>query len=194
MKIAIDIETTGFSKDKNDLIVLAAVEVLSDLTIGKRFSAYLRPEKKECWTRGAEGIHGISLTEALGFDRRRDGILNFMNWLKPHVNEFPLSFIYHGKNRWDFNFLKATFLKELLHESFERVFTIDKTESTVDLAKQYLKLPNYKLNTVCEALSIDLNHHEAMSDALACAQIYTRLNGQYGSHAPDLFNTEHNNA
>ncbi len=39
-------------------------------------------------------------------------------------------------------------------------------------------LPNHKLNTVSRFLGISLDHHEALSDAVACAQIFveaTRL-------------------
>ena len=34
------------------------------------------------------------------------------------------------------------------------------------------RLRDHKLNTVCAHLGIELNHHEALSDATACAQIY----------------------
>lgn len=38
--------------------------------------------------------------------------------------------------------------------------------------KQYPELENHKLNTVSQALGIELNHHEAASDAHACAEIF----------------------
>ena len=38
-------------------------------------------------------------------------------------------------------------------------------------SKQRLSLPAYKLSDVCRHLGIQLNHHEALSDALACAKI-----------------------
>ena len=31
-----------------------------------------------------------------------------------------------------------------------------------------------RLNACCEVLGIELNHHEALSDARACAQLYMR--------------------
>lgn len=37
------------------------------------------------------------------------------------------------------------------------------------------QLPNHKLDTMCHYLSVDLQHHQADSDAMACAQIFLRL-------------------
>lgn len=43
---------------------------------------------------------------------------------------------------------------------------------TVELARKlYPRLANHKLNTVCEYMDISLQHHEASSDARACALI-----------------------
>ena len=35
----------------------------------------------------------------------------------------------------------------------------------------YRNLKDYKLDTICKYLNFDLNHHESLSDAKACAQI-----------------------
>jgi DNA polymerase III subunit epsilon len=42
---------------------------------------------------------------------------------------------------------------------------------TVRLARQTWKLPSNKLNLVCQHLNIPLQHHNALSDAEACARI-----------------------
>jgi len=42
---------------------------------------------------------------------------------------------------------------------------------TVKLARNVLKISPAKLSHVCHHLSIPLNHHNALSDAMACAQI-----------------------
>jgi DNA polymerase-3 subunit epsilon len=41
----------------------------------------------------------------------------------------------------------------------------------VKLARQVWRLPSNKLNLVCEHLNIPLQHHDALSDAEACARI-----------------------
>ena len=46
---------------------------------------------------------------------------------------------------------------------------------TVQISRQrWPQLSRHKLNIVCDHLGIDLNHHDAGSDALAAAQIYLR--------------------
>lgn len=48
---------------------------------------------------------------------------------------------------------------------------------TVKLSKKHLPfLYNHKLNTVCDYFDIQLDHHEALSDARGCAQIVLHLN------------------
>ena len=48
---------------------------------------------------------------------------------------------------------------------------------TVKLSKQKLDyLINHKLNTVCNHFDIELDHHEALSDARGCAKIMLELN------------------
>jgi DNA polymerase-3 subunit epsilon len=44
-------------------------------------------------------------------------------------------------------------------------------QCTVRLARSTWTLPNAKLPTVCQHLGISLNHHDALSDAEACARI-----------------------
>jgi DNA polymerase-3 subunit epsilon len=52
-------------------------------------------------------------------------------------------------------------------------------EDTVTLAKRaWPDLPRHKLDVCCEHLGITLQHHEALSDALACAEVYQRAAGR----------------
>jgi DNA polymerase-3 subunit epsilon len=47
----------------------------------------------------------------------------------------------------------------------------DRWECTMRIYKAKGFVP-YKLNTCCARLGISLNHHEALSDAIGCAQLY----------------------
>ena len=46
---------------------------------------------------------------------------------------------------------------------------------TLKGARKGLSLTSKSLNNICEQLHIPLNHHNAASDALACAKIYLHL-------------------
>ncbi len=43
---------------------------------------------------------------------------------------------------------------------------------TLKAARKFLNLPKNSLDSVCQALNIELNHHHALSDAHACANIF----------------------
>lgn len=59
-----------------------------------------------------------------------------------------------------------------------RYLTLDTLRST---RKLYPSLPNYRLETVCKALDIDLkHHHNALSDSVACAKILIHEHRQFG--------------
>ena len=46
---------------------------------------------------------------------------------------------------------------------------------TLKGSRRSLPLPSRKLNCVCDYFGIPLRHHDAASDAEACAQVYLRL-------------------
>ena len=51
--------------------------------------------------------------------------------------------------------------------------TVPTFECTLQLSrKRWPNLPNHQLNTICKYLGINLNHHEALSDAVACARVF----------------------
>lgn len=51
---------------------------------------------------------------------------------------------------------------------------------TLQLARETLpNIDNYKLNTLCEYFNIELNHHNALSDAKACLDLFHHLRGDY---------------
>ncbi|MCC8099208.1 MAG: hypothetical protein LIO78_03965 [Clostridiales bacterium] len=75
---------------------------------------------------------------------------------------------------------------------------------TVRLARFALSgLPNHRLDTLCRYYNITLNHHQADSDSLACAQIFMRLQSwadapatwdwtAKAQHSPSVHHTQRN--
>lgn len=48
--------------------------------------------------------------------------------------------------------------------------------------KLYPEIPNHRLNTMCEYLDIPLiNHHDALEDSRACAQILLHQEKMFGT-------------
>ena len=46
---------------------------------------------------------------------------------------------------------------------------------TVKGSRRHMPLPSHRLDSLCAFLRIELDHHEALSDALACARIFLHL-------------------
>jgi DNA polymerase-3 subunit epsilon len=174
LKLAVDLETTGFHKYKNEVIEIGAVEILENKTLGRSFQAYLKPTRMQYY--GGEEAHGISAKKALKFPSRRETLIKFLEFLVPIKDYFSLEFIQHADNNFDFDFLKNCFIEESLHDSFFTAFDYNKTFSTLDLARKKLDIKSKSLPDVCNYLDIRMErHHSALSDAMACAQIYCKL-------------------
>jgi DNA polymerase III subunit epsilon len=69
---------------------------------------------------------------------------------------------------------KADFDRDVLYKCCDKYKIkppAQKFICTLKIARACWKLKAVALNNVCDHLGIELNHHEALSDALACAQI-----------------------
>lgn len=182
--IVIDLETTGFSRKVNDIIEIGATEVTPDFKIGRKFKAQLRPSNPKTWNKKAQEVHKISLRKAMKFEPRRQGLIEFLIWLKPFMHEFPVNFIYHGRAGFDYKFLKEKYMAEGLLDSFLKAFSENHVYSTEALAKEVLTdLPDYKLGTVCKALKIKMeSYHEALSDSVNSAEIFCEIKSNYNQY------------
>lgn len=56
-------------------------------------------------------------------------------------------------------------------EHYEIEMPLSPFQCTVQVARKHFGIRPAKLNNVCSVLGIELNHHEALSDARACAKI-----------------------
>lgn len=170
--LVLDLETTGFSPKENEVIAIGAVQVMEDYSFGSTFECYLRPERLQTWSRRAEEVHGINKHFAMSFPKRKKGLRDYMLWHKEVGIPFPAKLVYQGKNNFEYKHFKSLFLKELLHNSFEKAFREDYTESTRDLFAKYVKLDSYTLDSIANYLGFKFQHHKVMDDALTAAKIY----------------------
>lgn len=179
-----DMETSGFSPMKNDVVELAAIIAIrhDDGGFGRiaTFHERCRPYGRKSWSTGSENVHGISFDEAVHFQPARKMLIKLLHFLLPYKSDenHPLKFICHAKGRYDYRFLEAAFNKEFLGSSFQKVFDKSNYESTHDLAVKYKDVygwENLRLNTLCEYFEIELDHHRALSDTDACFELYKKL-------------------
>ena len=158
--VVFDIETTGFSPQKNRIIEIGAVKVVNG-EITDRFNEFVNPDVPIPF----EIEHLTGINDAMVMDAPKiDGILpKFLQFAKDavlvaHNASFDVSFISHNAKE-----LGIPFDPTVL--------------DTVTLAR--ILLPNlnrYKLDTVAKALNISLeNHHRAVDDAEATAGIFLKF-------------------
>ena len=155
--VVFDIETTGFSAEKNKIIEIGAVKVM-DGAIVDRFSTFVNPDVPIPFE--IEKLTGINDSMVLPYPGIREILPQFLEFcgdsvLVAHNAGFDVGFIAHNAKEQGIPF-EPTVL------------------DTVALARHLLpNLNRYKLDTVAKALGVSLeNHHRAVDDAGATAEIF----------------------
>lgn len=158
--VVFDIETTGFSKNKDRIIEIGAVKVM-DGKIVDRFSSFINPEVPIPYE--IEQLTSINDNMVIDAPKIQEVLPKFLEFcngcvLVAHNASFDVGFIQTNASRLN---LKSEFT------------VID----TVGLSRILLPdLNRYKLNLVAKALGVSLeNHHRAIDDAGATAEIYLKL-------------------
>ncbi|MCD8109861.1 MAG: PolC-type DNA polymerase III [Clostridiales bacterium] len=158
--VVFDIETTGFSPDKNRIIEIGAVKVENG-RITDRFSSFVNPQIPIPYE--IEQLTGIRDEMVMDAPLIRETLARFMEFSKDavmvaHNADFDMSFI-----RKNCDMLGIPCEKTVL--------------DTVALARLLLpQLNRFKLDTVAKALNISLNHHHrAVDDAGCTAEIFIKF-------------------
>ena len=199
--IANDSEFTSWDKIGGDILTSAYVEILEDYTLGREAVFYSAPTSTKYFTKGAEAIHGFSYFKAQTFPSRRWSCLAAMEWLKPLMDDFPLPFIFHGNGDLDHGWNEMHFQKEELQGSFLKAFPKEMIESTLKMARKELKsiqeptivkpdgklVGKFSLPNIAQYYNLELNHHDSLSEARVCAQIYCNIKLKKGTWTGELF-------
>ena len=155
--LAIDFETAN-----NNPVSACAVGycLWENGTIAEEGETLIRPYRfYNQFTERHVQIHGIT----------KDMVMNAPNW--PTVYDrirhlFENSFVIAHNASFDINVLKS--VSELFNIKLPPFNYVD----TVRIARKvHPEFPNYKLNTICDCLNVELNHHNAFSDAKCCMAI-----------------------
>lgn len=158
--VVFDIETTGLKKEIDKIIEIGAVKVTNG-EIVDRFSTFVNPNREI--SQEITKLTGIDDSMVRDYDSEDIIIPKFLDFigdsvLVAHNAAFDVSFI----RQWTVN-----------HN-----IVIDNTVvDTVELGRILLpKLHNFKLDTICDALSVSLKgHHRAVNDAEATAECFIKF-------------------
>ncbi len=156
---AIDFETANPNPQSACAVGLACVR---DGCIVETFDSLIRPTASEFWS-GFIAIHGIR--PAMVIDA--PSFAELWPELETRIGDTPL--VAHNAP-FDRRVMEAC-LGEMGQPPLATEWIC-----TVRLARRQLPdLPNHKLNTVAAYYNLDLDHHNAASDAIVAAQLAIRL-------------------
>ena len=97
---------------------------------------------------------------------------------------FNNSIVLAHQASFDLNVIAKTLDKyNIEHPNIKYICTLQKAKRHLD--KNECK--NFRLDSLCSILGVELaNHHNALNDAIACAQVYNRLIDEYGYMEEDI--------
>ena len=156
----VDIETTGLSPQKDDIIELSALKV-RDNKVVEEFSTLLKYSKGvNSFISGLTGITNSMLNNAPIIEDVLPEFLAFIG------NDIILG---HNVN-FDMRFIKAK-TQLVLNKMVENSIM-----DTMIFAKRNLELPNFKLTTIAQYYDIDTkNNHRGLKDCYITFEVYNKL-------------------
>ena len=175
--LAIDTEYTSFySPDKRksgELLQLSIVPIIDGIK-GEPFNEYCKP-LTHVWNNHAEKVHGISKKRAATFQHPE----KLAEKLIAYLEEFDCMFTPVGHNcKGDKNYIDRLLSDYGYMNKWSQTVKV-KWHDTMEIAKKKKSIictKNYKLDTLCKFLKIDINAHDALSDANATAELYMQMN------------------
>ncbi len=166
--VAMDFETANAKRASACSIALAIVR---DDQVINEFYSLINPETDFSWQNiNVHGIHQTDVVDAPTFPEVWDHISPLFT-----ANKLVVA---HNAS-FDNSVLKRTLERYALAPT--HYLTLD----TLRTSKRfYPTMINHKLNTVCEQLNIELeHHHNALDDSVACANILLTQRQQFGPEA-----------
>lgn len=155
---AIDFETATGAPNSACAVAIITVE---NSIITEQYETLIQPPENKYWYRFTKDIHGISWRDTSG----KPDFAELYPEIKTRLQGRLL--VAHNA-RFDRNVLQKTMEHHGLNSS-------DLEIAGWDCTLEIYQAKGFKpanLAACCERLNIELNHHEALSDALACAKLY----------------------
>ncbi|MCK5129687.1 MAG: PolC-type DNA polymerase III [Clostridiales bacterium] len=158
--VVFDLETTGLSARTDEILEIAAVKIQNGKVLDTYQSYVYTDHEITPFITKLTGISRRTITGAPTIDVAMDEFISFAGdcVIAAHNSSFDMSFVNAATNK----------INKQYHPT-----CID----TLALSRAVLEnMRSYKLNTICKKLHIKLdNHHTALADATATAQLLTYL-------------------
>lgn len=160
----IDIETTGLSYNKNEIIEISALKIRKDRIIDS-FSHLIKPNRKI----------GSFITHLTGITNEMVANAEKIDKILPEFVKFLSDDTILGHNvKFDINFLQ----KNLENNKLERLK--NKKIDTMLLARKYCKLGSHSLKNLAKHYNINISgHHRALNDCKITHNIYINIKKNY---------------
>jgi DNA polymerase-3 subunit epsilon len=175
-----DTETTGLDCKKQDIIQLAyMIEI--DGEIKEEGSLYTQPFNYDTIQQEALNTNKLTVEQLKAFPSPSVTFMQLKRVLNKYIDKFNKldKFSPAGYNvNFDVGFLREFFFKnkDKYYGSYFDYHLLDPIPVLHLLEyKGLIKLPNYKLVTVCEYFNINIDAHEALSDIKATRQVIQKL-------------------
>ena len=169
--VFLDLETTGFSREWNEIIEVAAI--LYDEETGKelgRFHEYIKPRK--AIPAKITEITGITNEQVRNCRSEMLVLMDFYEWL---FLEHPEKVCGHNYKSFDKSFLVAKAAKYGIAYP-EHMEEIDTLHIARKMTKEgNLNVPNHQQPTLANFFGIEYQAHSAIEDVRALIQIYEKL-------------------
>ncbi|ERL66248.1 3'-5' exonuclease [Schleiferilactobacillus shenzhenensis] len=169
---AMDFETANARPDS---ALSLALVVVRDSQIVDSFYTLIKPQSKLDWRNTK--IHGIHTADVADAPTFAD--------VWPHIAHFytPDKLVAAHNAGFDSRVLQSTLASYGI--PVPRYLLIDTVRTS---RRFYPNMPNHKLNTVAAGLGLDLRqHHNALADSIACAQILLQEEAAFGDDALKKF-------
>ena len=158
--IVIDLETTGFCRNKDQIIEIGAL-VVSDGVVTDKIDMLIDPKIKI--PPEITSLTGISDSMLYGQPKLQEVLPAFVSRINHHT-------ILGHNIPFDIGFLREACSKLGLELNCTYIDTLDVSRKTLP------GLPSYSLEVICKALEITNEHsHRALSDCLATHECYQKM-------------------
>jgi len=175
--IVFDIETTGINVHDAEIITGHFISVGKDMQIRSEFSLQCNPFR---WSEDAERIHGITREQASTYKRFDQVYSDLLFWLEAQDSR-QMWMHTNAKMFGKLVFYDHAVLRLRMGEMGDApYFEIEKhrpysTHSLAKILQSHFNFEGLSLDLICKDLGIELKHHDAKSDTMACFEIIKKL-------------------